>query len=354
MSTRKSLKTVNLALQGGGAHGAFTWGVLDALLEDGQLRFEGVCACSAGTMNALALAYGLHLGDNETAREKLEQFWYAIHRSGRLFNPVQRMPWERNGDWNMDQSLSFFMLDSMTRLFSPYQLNPLDINPLKDVLLEQIDFDALRQCTALKLFISATHVKTGKVRVFDNAQVSIEAALASACLPFLFKAVEVEGEHYWDGGYMGNPSLFPLFYKTETRDILLVHVNPIERDEVPTQAASIMNRLNEITFNNSLLKDMRAIALVKKLLENDMLNEKYRAQYKDVLLHSVRADEAMCDLGVSSKLDTDWHFLTQLRDKGREAAQAWLDQHRADIGVRDTVDLHGEFLNTVTDMFEAT
>lgn len=351
MTAKKKNKSINLALQGGGAHGAFTWGVLDKLLEDGRLDIDGVCACSAGTMNAVALAYGMHIGGKEQARETLHNFWQGIHQAGRLFNPVQRMPWEKMGGWNMDQSISFFMMDSFTRMLSPYQFNPLDINPLKDVLEAHIDFDALRCCSTLQLFISATHVASGKVRVFENHQMSVEAALASACLPHLFKAVEVEGEHYWDGGYMGNPSLFPLFYKTDSRDIILVHINPIEREELPTTAPAIMNRLNEITFNNSLLKDMRAIAMVKKLLEHDMLNDKYREQYKDILLHSVRADDVMCELGVSSKLDTDWSFLLHLRDTGREVMGKWLDAHYDAVGERDTVDLHDEFLHSVSDMF---
>lgn len=340
-------KTVNLGLQGGGAHGAFAWGVLDKLLEDGRLRVEGICATSAGTMNACALAYGDLLGGPERAREKLHDFWWQVHRAAQFYSPVQRLPWEKQLSWNMDASIAFFLFDSLTRIWSPYQLNPFDINPLRDVLEKTIDFEALRTCTQTKLFISATSVRTGKVKVFPTSQVSLDVAMASACLPFLFKAVTIDGEDYWDGGYMGNPVLFPLFYETESRDVVVVHINPMERDETPRTAPDIMNRVNEISFNSSLLKEMRAIAFVKRLLENDMLRDEYRSDFKNVLLHSVRADEALCDLSVASKFDSDWDFLVMLRDRGRETMAAWLEQNHRHIGARDTVNLSGAFLGSV-------
>jgi len=340
---------INLALQGGGSHGAFTWGVLDKLLEDGRLTFDGVCACSAGSMNAVALAYGFHSGGADGARESLAKFWRDIHLAGRIFNPVKRSPWS----WmkpNSSNPASYFMLDSMTRFLSPYQFNPLDINPLRDVLEKSIDFEALQHCDSMRLFISTTQVRTGHVKIFENAQINADVVLASACLPRLFKAVEIDGEHYWDGGYMGNPSLFPLFYKTDTSDILLVHVNPSEREQLPNTPTSIETRLNEITFNSSLIKDMRAIAFVKKLLQNDMLNEKYKDRYKNVLLHEVKAD-ALLDLGSKSKSNIEWNFLTDLRDRGRDSAEAWLKLHHDDVGVRDSVNLEEAFLGTVGQMF---
>lgn len=340
---------INLALQGGGSHGAFTWGVLDKLLEDGRLQFDGVCACSAGSMNAVALAYGYQTGGADGARECLANFWRDIHLAGRMFNPVKRNPWS----WlkpGSSSPASYFMLDSLTRFLSPYQFNPLDINPLRDVLEKSIDFEVLQRCDAMRLFISTTQVRTGQVKVFENAQISADVVLASACLPRLFKAVEIDGEHYWDGGYMGNPSLFPLFYKTDTRDILLVHVNPVEREELPNTPTSIETRLNEITFNSSLIKDMRAIAFVKKLLQNDMLNDKYKDRYKNILLHAIEAD-ALLHLGSKSKSNIEWKFLTDLRDKGRESAEQWLEQHISAVGVRDSVDLEQAFLGTVGAMF---
>ena len=346
-------KVVNLGLQGGGAHGAFAWGVLDKLLEDGRLSVEGVCATSAGTMNACALAYGDLLGGPEKARETLHDFWWRVHRAGQLYSPVKRMPWERQLSWNMDSSIAFFLFDSMTRLWSPYQLNPFDINPLRDVLDKTIDFEALRTCRRTKLFISATSVRTGKVKVFPTSEITLDVAMASACLPFLFKAVTIDGEDYWDGGYMGNPALFPLFYKTQSRDIVVVHINPMERHDTPVTAPDIMNRVNEISFNSSLLKEMRAIAFVKRLLENDMLKDEYRDSFKNVLLHSVRADAALCDLSVASKFDSDWDFLTMLRDRGRQTMAEWLDQNISHVGVRDTVNLSNEFLGSVSPMFES-
>lgn len=345
-------KTINLALQGGGAHGAFAWGVLDKLLEDGRLDIEGLCATSAGTMNACAYSYGMMKGGPELAREKLHEFWWNIHEAGQKYNPVKRMPWEKMISWNMDHSIAFFMFDSLVRTFSPYQLNPLDINPLRDVLEQTVDFEELKACECTKMFISTTHVRTGKVRVFENENVTLDVAMASACLPFLFKAVEIDGEDYWDGGYMGNPALFPLFYNTDSRDVMIIHINPVERDDTPTGAPEIMNRINEISFNSSLLKELRAIAFVKKLIENNMIKDQYKEDFKDILVHSIRADKAMAEFSVASKFDSDWDFLTMLRDKGRETMQTWLDEHYDCIGVQDTVNLHEEFLHSITKIFE--
>ncbi|MGB0865739.1 MAG: patatin-like phospholipase family protein [Granulosicoccaceae bacterium] len=343
-------QAVNLGLQGGGAHGAFSWGVLDKLLEDGRLHFDGVCACSAGSMNAVALAHGFCQGGNDGARESLEHFWHQIHQAGRLFGSVKRPPWSWWGRGTA-HSVSYFMLDNLTRFMSPYQFNPLDINPLRDVLENNIDFERLRQSNQMQLFISTTHVRTGRVKVFQNAELTSSVVLASACLPRLFKAVEIDGEDYWDGGYMGNPSLFPLFYNTDTSDILLIYVNPVEREGTPSTPAEIETRLNEITFNSSLIKDIRAIAFVKKLLQHDMLNESYRDRYKNILLHAIEAD-ALLPLSSKSKSNTEWKFLTDLRDKGRDAADAWLEAHFDKLGKRDSVDLEEAFLGSVGEMFK--
>ncbi len=343
---------VNLALQGGGAHGAFAWGVLDKILEDGRIGIDGICACSAGTMNALALAYGSYEGGNERAREVLYDLWRNIAGAARAYNPLGDNPLLRMLSLPGENPFAFFLFDSVTRLVSPYQFNPLDINPLRTLLEDTIDFEKLRRCDCVKLFISATHVSTGKVRVFNTPELSVDVALASACLPHLFKAISIEGEHYWDGGYMGNPSLYPLFYQTATRDIMILHINPLVREEIPKTAPEIFNRINEISFNSSLIKDMRAIAFVKKLLANDMLRDEHRGRFKDILLHSIRSDAALCDLSVASKFNTDWAFLTGLRDRGRATMAAWLEEHIDDIGQRDTVDLHTEFLSSVTALFE--
>ena len=352
MTNHKYEKTINLALQGGGAHGAFAWGVLDKILEDGRIDVEGLCATSAGTMNACAYAYGKMRGGPEQARETLHDFWWNIHQAGTLFNPVKKLPWEKQFSLDMDNTLAFFFFDLFTRTFSPYQTNPLDINPLRDILEKTVDFEELVKCKSTQLFISATNVRTGKVRVFKNKEVTLDVAMASACLPFLFKAVKIGEDEYWDGGYSGNPALFPLFYHTESRDIMILHINPIVRPDIPKTGPDIMNRLNEITFNSSLLKEMRSIAFVKKLLEHDMLKKEHRCRFKDMLMHSIRADEALLEFSVASKFDSDWDFLTMLRDRGRDTMAEWLEQHYDDLNVRDTVDLNSEFLSSVTEVFE--
>lgn len=349
MPVRPNTRKINLALQGGGAHGAFAWGVLDRLLEDERIEIEGICATSAGTMNACALAYGMHLGSidgtgRQQARDKLADFWWKIHEVSRTYSLAHWFP--HLGAVN-NGNASFFLFETVTRLLSPYQLNPFDFNPLRDVLTQTIDFEDLSMCECIRLFISATNVRTGQVQVFEAPELSIDVAMASACLPFLFKAVEIDGEAYWDGGYTGNPALYPIFYKTESRDILIVHINPIHRPQIPVNAQDIMNRVNEISFNSSLLKELRAIAFVKKLIEHDMLKPNYLHRYKDVLIHSVRADEAMCEFSVATKFDTSWGFLTELRDRGRSTMESWLAENFHNLGERDSVDLHGEFLNPV-------
>ncbi|MFM1813791.1 MAG: hypothetical protein RLZ98_486 [Pseudomonadota bacterium] len=356
MQQRTGVRRINLALQGGGAHGAFAWGVLDRLLEEESIEIDGICATSAGTMNACAVAYGMHLGSHdgtgrEKAREKLASFWHAIHEVGQIYSPIRRMPWH-DLFGGIEFSPGWLWFDGLTRMVSPYQSNPFDFNPLREVLARSIDFDQVRACNCVKLFISATNVRTGQVHVFNAHRLTIDVALASACLPFIFKAVEIDGEHYWDGGYMGNPALFPLFYETECRDVMIVHINPITREDVPTTAPEIMNRINEISFNSSLLKELRAIAFVKKLKQHDMLKPSYAERFRDVLVHSIRAEEAMSEFSAATKFDTSWPFLTQLRDRGRKAMSDWLEVNFDYLGVRDTVDLHSEFLTSVTELFE--
>lgn len=345
-------KPLNLALQGGGSHGAFTWGVLDALLEDGRIDFDSLSATSAGAMNAAALAYGLSTGGVEKAREILEEFWSEISKVGEIFNPVKRTPLELGmainpfmQQWSLENSPYFKMFESMTHNFSPYDLNPTNFSPLKGVLEKVIDFDAIHACECVKVFISATDVQSGTPKVFGNEEVTIDVLLASAALPFLFQAVEIDGRHYWDGGYMGNPSLWPLFYHAKARDILIIHVNPIIRGEIPKSAYDIENRVNEITFNTALMKELRAIDFVKKLVNEDMLKDEYKDDYTDVLLHAVSADDALGDLSVASKFDTSWGFLTHLRDLGREHGKKWINAHYKDLGQRSSVDIRERYLD---------
>ncbi len=337
-------KPVNLALQGGGAHGAVTWGVLDRLLEEEEFHIDAISGASAGAVNAAALAYGLHRDGRNGARETLDALWRRISDVGAIFSPVQRTPFEKMlGEFNLDASISFHMFEAFTRTLSPYQFNPFNINPLRDVLQQVIDFESLRQCTRTRLFLSATNVKSGKVHVFKTQDACVDAVCASTCLPFLFQAVEVDGEHYWDGGYMGNPVLFPFFYEAESRDIVIVHVNPIERDGVPMTPPDIMNRVNEITFNSSLLRELRAISFVHKLLDDGWIKDEYRDQLRDIRIHSVRSDLALVDLSVSSKFNTDWEFLSHLKSRGRTIADEWLAANADAIGERSSVDLRAMF-----------
>ncbi|WP_137892818.1 patatin-like phospholipase family protein [Ramlibacter sp. 2FC] len=343
MAENGTRKPVSLALQGGGMHGAFTWGVLDRLLEqDSGLEIEGVSATSAGAMNAAVLAQGLRQGGPPQARQALHDFWRAIAHSVESYTPFHQVPWMtgHHSFW-LDHSPLHAMADIVLRIFSPYQFNPYNRNPLREILLAHVDFDALRQGCPIQLFLCATNVETGKIRLFSSQDICVEAVLASACLPTLFQAVEIEGEHYWDGGYVGNPAIFPLIYHCRTSDVVIVHINPIVRRGVPTTAADILNRVNEVSFNSSLMREMRAIAFVTSLIQRGKVE---RGEMKEMWIHSIRSDETMAALGVSTKYNADWHFLCELRDKGRAATEAWLRDNYAHIGQRSSIDIDKEFL----------
>jgi NTE family protein len=335
-------KTVNFALQGGGAHGAFGWGVMDKFLEDGRLEIEGVSGTSAGSMNAVVYAYGKIRG-NDGAREALYKFWKAISDEGQKF-AVKPSAIEQLMGINIAKTITTELGKTLSSAFSPYQLNPTNFNPLRNVLEAQVDFDELSHSSTTKLFLSATNVRTGKCKVFHTNEVTADAVLASACLPQLFQAVEINGEHYWDGGYMGNPVLYPLFYYTDSCDVIILHINPIERPGPPKKPNDIANRINEITFNSALMKELRAVYFVQKLMDDGWIKDEFKEKMKYVLIHSVRADNALSDLGAHSKMESDWGFLTMLRDRGRACAAGWLEHHFEHIGVRSTVDLKKEFL----------
>jgi NTE family protein len=347
-------KRVNLALQGGGAHGAFTWGVLDRLLEDGRIDIEGICGTSAGALNATVLAYGHMCGGNDGAREALHNFWRAVSETSMITSSVRRLRWPMfpSVGWHIHDALIFNWFETMTRLVSPYQFNPLNINPLRQILERCVDFESLRRNGDIKLFVSTTNVRTGQLRVFHTQELTLDAVMASACLPFVFQAVAVDREYYWDGGYMGNPPLFPLCYHTDSRDVIVVHINPIVRDKLPTDASDIMNRINEISFNSSLLREFRAMAFVTKLIEEGWLKDEYKGRLKQIFVHSIRADQALTDVSVASKFNLEWSFLTALRDRGRVTAAAWLEQHFASVNCRSTVDLRAEFLDRHTLFWE--
>ena len=332
-------RPVNLALQGGGAHGAFTWGVLDRLLEDQRVVIEAISGTSAGAMNAVVLVDGLMSGGTEGARAKLRQFWEAVGAASR-YTLLQRGPLSvLTQNWSLDLSLGYYLFDTITRSLSPYEFNPLNINPLKDILERTVDFDLVRSCEKLKLFISATNVETGRVRVFARDTLTADMVMASAALPILFQAVEIEGKYYWDGGYMGNPVLFPLSYAKTSRDIVIVQINPIEREGVPKTAHEILNRINEISFNASLLHELRSIDFVRRMLTTHHI----APDHQEMLIHIIDGQEALSSLSASSRFNPERAFLEHLFEIGRKAADDWLNTHYDCLGERSSVDVRRLF-----------
>jgi NTE family protein len=326
--------SVDLALQGGGAHGAFTWGVLDRLLEEPRLEIDGISGTSAGAMNAAVLIDGYVTGGAEGARAALERFWRSVSEAA-LLSPLRRTPLDvLLGRWTLDYSPAFIAMDLASRLFSPYDLNPGGSNPLRQILAESIDVRRLAQAR-IKLFVTATSVRTGRGRVFRNAEISPDVLLASACLPTLFQAIEIEGEPYWDGGYSGNPTITPLVRECTSSDTILVAINPIERPGTPRTARDILNRLNEISFNAVTLKELRMIALLRRVADP---GNSEGALWARMRVHLV-ASPLMTELGYSSKLNAEWDFLSMLRDEGRRVADAFLRAHGTDLGRRSTVEL---------------
>ncbi|MGI9352549.1 MAG: patatin-like phospholipase family protein, partial [Rhizobiaceae bacterium] len=289
-------KQINLALQGGGAHGAFTWGILDKLLEDGRLDIVGISGTSAGAMNAVVMADGLQRGGADSARERLENFWEKLSNLGQ-FSMIQRTLFDRaRGDWSLDLSPGRMMYDAFTMAFSPYEFNPMNMNPLLDLLKSEVDFDSVQACTSIQLFLCATNVRTGKTKVFKHHEITSDTVMASSCLPEVYQAIEIDGEFYWDGGFMGNPPLYPLFYHTDCPDVLLIQINPVERDEVPRTARGIHNRLNEITFNATLLRELRMVEFVTRLIDHGKLDMN---TYKRINMHSIGPAEEMLELSSS-------------------------------------------------------
>lgn len=334
-------KKIQLALQGGGAQGAFTWGALEQLLLDERVYIEGISGTSAGAMNAVVMAYGLTVGGRDEARKLLREFWRKVSVAASLlpFHPsvMDRMM----GGYDVSHSPGFMMMDAMTRMFSPYQFNALDLNPLREILEELVDFEVLRKnCKKIKLFINATHVRTGKIKVWKTEELTIEKVMASACLPHIFKTVWVDGEPYWDGGYSGNPAIFPLIYGAESQDVVIVQINPLHMEEVPTNSNDIMDRVNEISFNASLMCEMRAIAFVHKLKQEGKLGE----NYKDMHIHMIDADEILGGLGHMSKLNADWDFFNYLCDTGIQATSEWLEQHYEKIGKESSINIKSVYL----------
>ncbi|WP_084420269.1 patatin-like phospholipase family protein [Henriciella litoralis] len=338
-------KPISLALQGGGAHGAFTWGVLERLSECETLDIQAITATSAGAMNAAAYLSGLQTGGPAGAREALETFWQTVSRKGSVMDAMGAS--SAAGDFMASNPFTTWtphnFATAMTSFLSPYDLNPFNLNPLKEAVQSTIDFDAVRQ-SSVQLFIAATNVETGRVRIFKDEEITMDAVLASACLPQTFKAVKIDGTPYWDGGFLGNPSLFPLFYSEAPKDIVLVTLNPIERKGTPRSAGEIQDRLNEITFNASLLGELRSIAFVQKLLNDGLLNKAVRSHYRNLNIHAIRGGEVLSGLRLESKYDTSWRFLNELREKGRGHAEKWLEECHDSIGKTSSLDIHEAFL----------
>ena len=336
----RHVKSVNLALQGGGSHGAFTWGVLDRLFEDDRIWIEAVSGTSAGAMNAVVAAQGMYENGAEGARARLAEFWEAVSAAARG-GPIQRSIWAQlTGDWSLEDSPSYQALRMMRGFASPHNFNPLNVNPLRDLVAGMVDFDKVRACSDMGLFIAATNVETGRVRIFDREELSLDAVMASACLPHLFKAVQIDGKFYWDGGYMGNPPLFPFFHHSPSDDIVIVQINPVVRPGEPKTASEIENRLNEITFNSPLLHELRAVDFVQRLLAAGKLDP---TEYRDMRIHMIQDRKTMRSLTASSKLNSERAFLDFLFGAGRKAAGRWLGRCFDDLGERSTVDIKQMF-----------
>jgi NTE family protein len=350
-----SPKTINLALQGGGSHGAFTWGVLDRLLEEDNLTIEGISGTSAGAMNAAALLQGHCKGGSKGAKESLENFWRGVSELSL-------------GSWNTDFSPVATAADALQRMFSPHQTNPFNINPLRDLLTKLLDMVAIRTCDAIKLFVCATDVENGRAHIFERKDLTIDALIASASLPLIFQTVNIGGTPYWDGGYTGNPAIFPLICNCESPDVVLVLINPLTRRGTPETPTEIINRLNEISFNAAIIGEMHAIALVQQLIEESRLENRWlkdifriigchygskakdmrnseAARLKNMNIHVIGAEDEIRELGASSKLIASMDFLSHLKEIGRKAADAWLKQIWQMIGEGSSINIRQMFLD---------
>ncbi len=324
---------VDLALQGGGSHGAFTWGVLDRLIEEPWLRIDAISGTSAGAMNAALVADGWTQGGAEGARTALDNYWRRVSQAA-AFSPLQRSPLDRlMGRWTLDTSPAYLTMDLMARVLSPYDLNPLGLNPLQNILAESIDFGRLARAP-IKLFITATNVRTGRGRIFRNAEITADVLLASACLPTMFQAIEIDGDPYWDGGYAGNPTLTPLVRESDAHDTILVQINPRERPDLPRTANEILNRLNEISFNSPLMKELRMMALLREVADP---GHGEGARWAGMRTHRIMSD-TLTAFGASSKLNAEWEFVSLLKQEGRKSTDAFLRDHREDIGKHSTAD----------------
>lgn len=330
---------INLALQEGGTHGAFTWGVLDRLLEEDQLIVDGITATSAGSINAVMFAYGLSVAGREGAKNALALFWRRM--SAIMASSIVQPSFldKMRGNFGLDYSPGYMLINMLCQLLSPYQLNPFNLNPLKDLLEEIVDFQRIRQQTSVKLFLCATNVRTCKVEIFHGKELTADHVLASSCLPFLMQAVEIGDERYWDGGFLGNPALFPVIYECAARDIVLVHVTPTQRSDFPVTANSILSRMQEVSVSSSLMREMRAVAFVNKSIDQGKMTGG-----KQILVHIIEAEDVISELPNSSKLNGEWDFLLYLHDVGRRRTEDWLASNFDRLGVESSIDLQTKYL----------
>jgi NTE family protein len=336
-------KPINLALQGGGAHGALTWGVLDRLLEDPRVAIRDISGTSAGAMNAVVLADGYARGGRQGARDALGVFWKAVSDAA-AFSPIRRTAWDKLwGRYSLDYSPSYLFFEGLSRSFSPYDLNPLGYNPLRDLLVAQVDFNNVNRCPDVHVYVTATNVRTGRPRIFGQGEVTVDSVMASACLPQMFPAVEIDGEAYWDGGFSGNPALYPLVANGAAPDIVVVQINPIVRHDLPRRAREIMNRVNEVSFNSSLVKELRAIAIMQRVARAAEAKGLDLRPYSEIFLHLIHVDAEVQDLSASSKLNAEWSYLQLLFERGRSWAEAWLDESYDAIGKASTLNLEELF-----------
>ncbi len=338
MTSKKTEKTtekkkVTLALQGGGAHGAFAWGVADKLLEDGRFDIQGVSGTSAGGMNAACIIQGLIKGGNEAARSTLKEYWRGMSELSKKISPFQMTPQDKkNKNYNLDKNLMVKMIGMMTGHLSPYQTNPSNANPFGDFLKNFFDFPAVRESTEKRLFLAATHVKSGKIKIFSNKDFCSDVLVASACLPQLFQAVQVDGEYYWDGGYIANPAINPLITECEASDVIMIQLTKTYCEELPKTKAEIHERLSEITFNGCLVREMRAIYFITQLIDQGIVKE---GALKRVNMHLIKNEEVFKGLNSSSAGNTDWDFLMMLHNEGRKTAQNWITHNYDNVGSKN-------------------
>jgi NTE family protein len=325
-------KKVAIALQGGGAHGAFAWGVADRLLEDGRFDILGVSGTSAGGMNAASIVQGLVKGGTEAARATLKEYWKAMSDISKKISPYGLNPIDKMMKYyNLDHSLGYLMMGQIQEHFSPYDINPSNKNPFGDFVKDFFDYSAIRNSKERKIFLGTTHVKTGKVKIFSNPDFCSDVLMASACLPFMFQAVQVDGEYYWDGGFIANPAIFPLIYECDCSDIIVVQLTKTHREELPKSRADIVDRLKEITYNGCMVHEMRAIHFISRLIDEGKIDDK---KVKRINMHMIKNEDSFKGLNLSSALNTDWDFLMMLHNEGRKAADKWINDHFDKVGTR--------------------